>query len=285
MYDTAIIIPHYNDVTRLKRCLEALMPQVGGDVEVVVADNGSTESLDPVCGRWPDLRIVAQPEKGAGPARNAGVATMTAPWLMFLDADCVPAPDWIETGRRIRRPGVITGGEVTLFDETPPPRSGAEAFETVFAFQVERYLRQDGFLVSAHLVLSRADFEAVGGFRSGIAEDIEWCHRATACGHRLVLDPALRVVHPTRSDWAALLRKWRRMVLENFEMYGRTTGGKALYLVKALLMPVSIVAHAPRILGDSRLSVGEKGRALATLIWIRLTRLVWMLRQVVTGHL
>ena len=80
MAEVAIIIPHYNDVARLERCLEALMPQVGADVEVVVADNASTADLGPVRARWPGVRIVTQPEKGAGPARNAGVAATDAPW-------------------------------------------------------------------------------------------------------------------------------------------------------------------------------------------------------------
>ena len=284
MYDTAVIIPHYNDVARLKRCLDALMPQVGEDVEVVVADNGSTDSLEVVEASWPDLRIVHQPEKGAGPARNAGVAATSAPWIMFLDADCVPSPNWIDAGRNVRQQDVITGGPIGLFDETPAPKSGAEAFETVFAFQVDRYLREDGFLVSAQLVLSRATFEDVGGFRPNVAEDNDWCHRATAKGYTLALNDAFQVSHPTRSDWPALLKKWDRMVTEMFRMYGRGAGGRLGYIAKALLMPLSAVIHAPHVLRHGGLSVAEKGRGLATLFRLRLTRMIWMLRQVITNR-
>ena len=85
MADAAIIIPHFNDVTRLTRCLAALLPTVPPGVEVVVVDNGSTESLDPVRAAWPDLRIVTEDRKGAYAARNRGVAETTAQRLFFLD--------------------------------------------------------------------------------------------------------------------------------------------------------------------------------------------------------
>ncbi len=43
------------------------------------------------------------------------------------------------------RPGTLTGGRVYIFDETPPPRSGAEAFERVFAFRQRDYIERKGF--------------------------------------------------------------------------------------------------------------------------------------------
>ncbi len=110
MFNVAIIIPHYNDVVRLERCLEALMPQVSDDIEVVVADNASTVDLEPVAARWPGVRIVTQTEKGAGPARNAGVEATTAPWLMFIDADCVANPGWVARGLAIADAEAVIGG-------------------------------------------------------------------------------------------------------------------------------------------------------------------------------
>ena len=53
MADAAVIIPHYNDVTRLLRCLAALAPQLDERVDVLVVDNGSTDSLAPVRAGYP----------------------------------------------------------------------------------------------------------------------------------------------------------------------------------------------------------------------------------------
>jgi GT2 family glycosyltransferase len=280
----AVIIPHYNDVRRLRRCLDALAPQVDTDVEVVVADNASTEDLGPALGRHPFARVVTQPERGAGPARNAGVAATSAPWLMFIDADCIPAPDWIARGRAIASEDAVIGGRVDVFHETPPPMSGAEAFETVFAFHMRRYLEEQNFLGAGNLVTSRSLFAAVGGFRPAVSEDKEWSRRAHGAGFRLVYDHELIVSHPSRSDWPSLRRKWRRLASEGFLTEATSPRERILWLVKALSMPASILVQAPRLLGHPHLSLSEKARGLATLARLRVLRMFWMLRQLLTGR-
>ncbi len=61
----AVIIPHYNDVARLDRCVAALWPQRVPEVEIVVVDNASSADLGPLRERWPDLRIVTETRRGA----------------------------------------------------------------------------------------------------------------------------------------------------------------------------------------------------------------------------
>lgn len=280
----AIIIPHYNDVPRLLRCLDALVPQAGDDVEIVVADNNSTADLTPVHARFPTLRIVTEAEKGAGPARNRGVAETTAPWLMFLDADCLPAADWLATGRRIAAEDTVIGGRVDVFHETPPPKSGAEAFETVFAFKMGAYLARDGFLGSGNLVTSRKVFETTGGFRAAVSEDVDWSTRAAAAGFRLAYDDTFAAGHPSRQDWPALARKWRRLASEGFLFGAHDAGARALWALKALAMPASALVHTPRVLAHPDLTAPEKARALVTLLRIRFMRMIWMLGQAITGR-
>jgi len=278
--DHAVIIPHFNDVERLLRCLSALMPQVTPEVEVVVVDNGSSQPLDPVRAAWPDLRVVTEPERGAAAARNRGVAETSAPALTFLDCDCVPADNWLARARAMIGQADITGGAIDVFDETPPPRSGAEAFETVFAFDNRAYIETKGFSVTANLITTRAVFDRTGPFRPGLSEDLDWCHRATAAGARLTYDENLRVSHPTRPDWPALKRKWRRLTDEAWGLRDMTFAARAGWALRALAMPVSVVAHAPRIFFSPRLDgPGERFAAFATLLRLRLLRCAWMLRQ------
>ncbi|MBT8408675.1 MAG: glycosyltransferase [Alphaproteobacteria bacterium] len=279
----AVIIPHYNDVDRLRRCLHALAPQAGADVEIVVADNNSSVDLARVKAEFPRVRFVVQTEKGAGPARNLGVAQSSAPWLLFIDADCVAAPDWVETARRIGREDAVIGGRVDVFDETPPPRSGAEAFEAVFAFKMEAYFRDKKFLGSGNLVTSRAVFDKTGGFRSGVSEDVEWSQRAASTGFQLGYDNDFAVGHPSRPDWPALSGKWRRLVAENFLLEGKSPKARARRSLRALAMPLSAIAHIPKVIAHADLAGREKARAILTLFRLRLARMGWMLRQVVTG--
>ena len=276
--DLAIIIPHYNDVVRLERCLAALMVQDLSGAEVVVVDNGSTQPMDHLRATHPGARFVHEPGKGAALARNRGVAETTAPILAFLDADCLPAPDWVAQARRAGgQPGDIFGGRIDVFDETPGPRTGAEAFETVFAFDWRGYIEKKGFTVTANMVTRREVFAAVGPLINGVSEDLEWCHRARSKGFRLVTAPDLRVGHPSRSDWAALRKKWHRMTREGYELAG--TGARLKWALRGLAMPVSAVAHLPKVMLNDRLDGQEKLRGAGTLIRLRCLRMAWMLRQ------
>lgn len=284
----AIVTPHFNDTARLLRCIDALRPQLGADCDWVVVDNGSSEPLDAVrtaLAALPRARLVTEAAKGAAPARNRGVAETEAPVIALLDCDCVPGPDWIEQVRRVAaslgRTGgpAIAGGRVDVFDETPPPRSGAEAFETVFAFDNRGYIESKGFSVTANLVTTRAAYETVGGLRAGLSEDLDWCRRAVAAGFPLVYDDALRVSHPTRSDWTALVRKWRRVTEESWGLRGRGPAARLAWALRALAMPASAVAHAPRVLRHPALTTAEKGAALVTLLRLRVCRMAWMLAQ------
>ena len=277
----AVIIPHYNDVTRLGRCLQELARNDLTDVEIVVVDNGSSVSLEAVRADHPDVRFIVEPEKGAAAARNRGIAETTAPLLLFIDADCIPERDWVQVARQVAPDADLTGGRVSVFDETPPPRSGAEAFEAVFAFDFRSYVEKGGFSGAGNLVTRRDVFDAIGGFTNGVSEDREWTMRAVARGYSLVYQDRLRVRHPSRQDWPALRQKWKRMTNEMYQLNGTDARSRLRWLVRALAMPFSIPVHIPRILRSDRLNApGEHMRAIATLVRLRMLRMVWMLRQV-----
>ena len=281
MSDLAVIIPHYQDQSRLERCLSALAPQLGPGVEAVVVDNASPDPVDDIVAACPGMRLVVESEKGAAPARNRGVAETTAPIIAFLDCDCVPAPNWVEAIRSVVQRADVVGGVVEIFDETPGPRSGAEAFEAVFAFDNRSYVEKRGFSVSANLITRRDVFEIVGRFRTGLSEDLDWCHRATAAGFSLTYADDVQVQHPTRSDWTALRRKWLRLTYEGWGLKGRSLGARAAWAVRALAMIPSILIHTPKVLRHPKLDTHDKVLALATLARLRLLRANWMLRQAV----
>lgn len=279
----AVIIPHFNDSRRLARCLTALIAEDCSDVEILVVDNASTEPLDAVTAGFPTVRFVTEPLAGAANARNRGVADSTAPNLFFLDADCVPAPGWLAAAKASVGRADLVGGAIDVFDETPPPRSGAEAFETVFAFNYKDYIERKGFSVTANLVTTRAVFETVGPFVHGLSEDAEWCFRARDKGFRLVLAEDMRVAHPTRSDWPALKKKWRRITREMFglHMAGHPgLVGRALWFARAWAVAASGLVHMPKVLTHRRLKdAGERCRGALTLLRLRVLRAGWMMAQ------
>lgn len=276
----AVIIPHYNDVERLDRCLAALMLNETADIEIVVVDNGSTQSLDDLKSKYQTVRFLIAPEKGAAIARNTGVEHTNCPLLFFIDADCVPDTNWISRAFEVADNADLIGGRVDVFDETPPPRSGAEAFETIFAFNFKHYIEVQGFTGAGNLITNRRVFEDVGGFRNGFSEDKDWSMRAVEMGYRLTYDDKLVVSHPSRRDWIALRHKWHRVTKELFASHGSRAIDRFSWGIRGLAMPLSIFAHAPKIIFSHRLSnISEKYRAVLTLIKLRLRRMSWMIRQ------
>jgi glycosyltransferase involved in cell wall biosynthesis len=264
----------------LSRCLAALWPQLQPAVEVIVVDNCSTESLAPIRTAYPDLRVVIEAQKGAAHARNKGVAETKGDILCFLDCDCIPSDDWLAVALAASTRADLVGGRVVVFDETPPPRTGAQAFEAVFAFDNQNYVERKGFSVSANLITNRAVFAAVGPFSPGISEDLDWCRRATKGGHHLVYSDDMIVRHPSRGDWAALQRKWRRLNDESFGLMAPGYRRRLIWAGRACAMPISVIIHGIKILRSPKLcSLTERLRAFHTLLRLRLTRAGWMLAQ------
>ena len=284
--DVSVIIPHYNDPVRLRLCLTELLKNDTRGVEIIVVDNASPVPVNALITDFPTVTFLTELEKGAAPARNTGVAASSGAILAFIDADCVPELDWLSKVRSAAARADLVGGRVSVFDETPPPRSGAEAFEAVFAFNFQRYIEKQGFSGAGNLVTARIVFDEVGPFRNGVSEDTEWTRRAVGMGYRLVYADDLRVGHPSRQDWPALREKWRRMTREGFALGGGGPKARLLWAGKALLMPVSIFAHLPKLLLSARLSdTGERLRGAAILVRLRFLRMIWMLQQSVGGRI
>ncbi len=281
----AIIIPHCADTIRLSTLLRALVPQAGG-VEILVVDNGAPSDLRDLAARYPQVRVLRAPVQGAAEARNFGAQATGAQRLWFLDADCVPAVDWVARAAALCGHADLVGGAVAVFHESAP-LTGAQAFEQVFAFKNRDYIERKGFSVTANLLVTRAIFERVGGFRAGLSEDLAFCRAATALGGRLIHADDLRVSHPSRGDFAALARKWRRLTVEAAGLRGEslTTAARGALFLRAFAVAFSALAHLPRMILARDLSLGARGRGVCTLVRLRLLRAGWMLRQAVSGRI
>lgn len=283
----SVIIPHYRDLGGLALCLAALDGQTYPRdlTEIVVADNASPEGAqavsDVIAGR---ARLVVVEEKGAGPARNGGVAASTGEVLAFIDSDCVAEPAWIEEALTALPAFDFIGGRVKVLVEDPQEITPVEAFERVFAFDFKTYIEKKRFTGAGNLVCSRRIFDEVGGFKTGVSEDVEWSRRAQACGFRLGYAPRAIVGHPARRSWPELLAKWRRINLETFLLSARGPVGRLRWLLKALLMPVSAVVHTAKVMTSPELNTtGERWRAMVVLYRLRFWRLGDSVRLLFSG--
>ena len=91
----SIIIPVYNAEEYLDRCLHSIIDQGFTSYEVILVDDGSTDSSPLICDRYsatdPRFRTLHKPNGGVSSARNAGLELAKGEYIMFLDSD-----DWID---------------------------------------------------------------------------------------------------------------------------------------------------------------------------------------------
>ncbi len=262
--EISVVIPHYNDLDALDRCLHSLERQtIARDrFAIVVADNNSplptAEIAGVVAGR---ALLVVEQRRGAGPARNAGVAATSTRLLCFIDSDCVAEPGWIEAGLAGLDRFDFCGGPVNVLIDHDRPLSPSEAFELVFAFDNERYVRDKAFTGSGNLFTSRDVFDAVGGFGVGMSEDLDWSHRAQALGYTLGFVSGAAIGHPARRNWQELKTKWLRIQSETRALAPSGLRNNVAWLARSWAMPLSIVAHTPRILRSPKLKNAQDRRA------------------------
>ncbi|HXE26145.1 MAG TPA: glycosyltransferase [Roseiarcus sp.] len=261
----SVIVPHLDDYDNLDACLALLGEQTfpKDRTEIIIADNGSSRGPDAlrelVGARG---RIVEVEERGAGPARNAGVRASRGEALAFLDSDCRPDRRWLEEGLAGLRFSDFVGGRVDVLVGDKRRMTAAEAFESVFAFQNERYVKRRGFTVTASMFVPRSVFDAVGPFENGVPEDIDWCRRARAKGYRIGFAPRSIVEHPARRTMDELERKWRRLTLEWFTAARREGKGRAPMMAHEWGGLLAIAPGALALLTTRRLS-GARDRILA----------------------
>lgn len=273
----SVVIPHFQDLPSLELCLAALDAQTlsRDKFEIIVGDNASVEGEAAVArvlnGR---AKLVIVSERGAGPARNGAVALARGEILAFTDCDCQPEPQWLTEGLAALSRHDFIGGGMRVLVSDPKAMTPTEAFEVEFAFNNEAYVTQKGFTVTANLFCARRVFDEVGGFRVGVSEDFDWSQRAIDAGYTIGYAPLALVGHPARRTWSELVRKWRRLNTETFAVFAARPYGRLRWMLRSCLLPLSALAHTPRVLTSRKLPSNRKLAALGILYRLRAWRLI-----------
>lgn len=91
------IIPTFDRADLVLRALESVYRQTLPPDEVLVVDDGSTDSsAERVAERFPETRVIRQENRGVSAARNAGIRQATGEWIALLDSDDEWAPTKLE---------------------------------------------------------------------------------------------------------------------------------------------------------------------------------------------
>ena len=93
----SIIVPVYNLIDYLDRCVESLLGQTCKEIEIILVDDGSTDGsgarCDEYAGEDARIKVIHKANGGLVSAWKRGLKESTCPYVSFVDGD-----DWIDTG-------------------------------------------------------------------------------------------------------------------------------------------------------------------------------------------
>lgn len=208
-----VVIPNWNGLEHLKRCLPALLPQARLDIQVVLVDNGSVDnSAGWVQQHHPEVNIVCLEQNlGFAAACNAGIRKTNAELIITLNNDTVPQPGWLAEllSAAVRYPEMgMFASTLWLDRETPIVDAiGLEVNRLGVAWNIARGVPvaelpprpREVFGPCAGAALYRRELlEDVGLFDEtyfAYLEDVELAWRARWAGWRCLSVPASAVWH------------------------------------------------------------------------------------------
>ena len=255
----SVIIPAYNCDRYIVRAVESVLQQEGCTWEIVIIDDGSTDSTESVLEPYRDrLRYVKQKNQGVAAARNHGIEIAKADFIAFLDADDYFLPEKLARQAEIllKRPdvGIVHSGWQRV-DSLGNKLLDVRPWEQIPELNLETWLRWKPVLPSA-MMFRREWLQYVGGFdpRFPPAEDTN-----------LVLKLSLKGCRTA----------WLRQITVCYRQHESSAMHKGLPQARSLMAVTNDFFAQPNLPPEIRLM--EQSVRHGTLVWI-----AWYLH--LTGH-
>ena len=97
----SIIVPIFNAETKLRRCINSILSQTFSDFELILVNDGSTDSSDVICKesckKDKRIRYYRKENTGASDTRNYGIKRASGEYIAFSDADDWVEPNWLSS--------------------------------------------------------------------------------------------------------------------------------------------------------------------------------------------
>ena len=95
----SVIVPFYNDLTTIERCIKSILSQSFNDLELILVDDGSNDGSANVAHKYRKAdkrtRVIKQKNEGVSAARNTGIEHSRGEHIVFCDADDYWGKDWL----------------------------------------------------------------------------------------------------------------------------------------------------------------------------------------------
>jgi len=228
----SIIIPTFNGASRIGNCLDALLKQASGrDAEILVVNDGSTDSTADVVERYSGVRLITQANAGPAAARNRGALEAGGTIILFTDDDCLPMPDWLDAMLEPFRDPEVVGIRGVYRTRQRALVARFVQIEYEDRYRIMARLPRIDFIDTYSAGFRRDRFLEMTGYDTSFpvacAEDIDLSYRMSARGWKMVFAPAAIVYHTHPDTLSRYLKKkykfafWRVLAV-------RKNPGKAL---------------------------------------------------------
>jgi glycosyltransferase involved in cell wall biosynthesis len=221
-----VIVPARNEAHGIGDVVRAVRAQqaAGVEVEVIVVDDGSTDATARRAAEAGARVVRRRAGRGnPGAARNLGARVASGDPLVFLDADCVPAPGWLRALLAAHERGAtVVGGSLDA-----PPRLPATARCDHYCGSYHVHPRRPAGPVPNHppanLSVRAAAFRGTRGFTEAFPiadghEELGWQAELGRAGVAIHFEPAAVVHHRNRAGIGNLMRRnyrWGYSALES----------------------------------------------------------------------
>jgi len=221
----SVVIPVYNGAGTLPACLQALGHQTCPPSEVIVVDDGSTDSTAAVAAQF-GARLLSQEKSGPAAARNLGAKAACGTLILFTDSDCIPARDWVERMAAPFADPTVSGAKGEY--RTRQPEFVARFVQQEYQDRYDRMVgrRQIDHVDTYSAAYRRDLFLFAGGFdtifSSASVEDQEFSFRLAGQGHRLVYVPGAVVYHRHNRTLGEYVRRkfwigyWKALITRRY---------------------------------------------------------------------
>ncbi|MCL4789987.1 MAG: glycosyltransferase [Verrucomicrobia bacterium] len=210
----SVVVASYDADRTLDTCLESLERLNYPDYEIILVDDGSTDTTAEIAARHPGVRFIRHDRnRGLSAARNTGITVAQGEIVAFTDADCRADEDWLYylVGDLLQGDFAGMGGPNLL----PPDDSAVAAAVMVSPGGPAHVMlddRQAEHIPGCNMAFYKWALLELGGFdpifrRAG--DDVDLCWRLQQTGAKIGFSPAAFVWHYRRSTLRAYLQQQR----------------------------------------------------------------------------
>ncbi len=173
----AVVIPAYNGERFIQKAIQSVLDQTRPADEIIVVDDGSTDSTAKIVGQYP-VRLITQTRAGVSAARNRAIAETRADWIAFLDQD-----DWYDARKLEAHQLTLAQGVVLSYSSVCEVENGHERMSLAVAPDlIKKRLPYENVFAPGAVIVRRSALLQAGSFNVDVkgCEDWElWVRLAT----------------------------------------------------------------------------------------------------------